>query len=135
MKIIESEYNAIENRVKHMSDRDLISNIINLLKKGVGNHNNSNGEKAFYAKAFYDNHWNMRINKLIYRNNRLYVEYWTGGDSTDSTDWINVDNLVGRHTDDHAGTRFSFDAKAKHEILVTGCSLLMYWDKQIKKYQ
>ncbi len=128
MNIIESEYNAIENRVEHMSDRELISNIINLLKKGIGNHN-SNGEKAFYAKAFYDNHWNMRINKLIYRNNRLYAEYWTGGDSTDSTDWINVDDLVGRHTDDRAGTRFSFDAKAKHEILVTGCSLLMYWDK------
>ena len=134
MNIIESEYSAIENRVKHMSDRELISNIISLLKKGIGNNNKSNVEKGFYKSAFYDNHWNMRINKLIYYNNRLYVEYWTGGDSTDSTDWINVDDLVGRHTDDRAGTRFSFDAEAKHKILVTGCTLLMYWDKQIKKY-
>lgn len=134
MNIIESEYNAIENRVKHMSDRELISNIISLLKKGIGNNNKSNGEKGFYKSGFYDNRWNMRINKLIYYNNRLYVEYWTGGDSTDSTDWINVDNLVGRHTDDHAGTRFSIDSAAKTQILVTGCTLLMYWDKQIKKY-
>lgn len=134
MSIIESEYEAIERQVRNMSDNSLKMQIIELLKKGAGN-NNRNDEKGLYKSGIYDNRWNMVINGLVYYKNKLYAVYWTGGDSTDSSDWINIDNLIGTHTDTTAKTRFSFDAKAKHEILVTGYTLLMYWDKQIKKYQ
>ena len=133
MAIIESEYKAIENRVKQMSNYQLETEIIKLLKKGVGNANRSD-EKGFYKKGLYDNHWNMMVKGLVYSSSRLYVKYWTGGDSTDSDDWIRMDDLIGRHTDETAGTRFSFDSEAKTKILVDSCTLLMYWDKQIKKY-
>jgi hypothetical protein len=99
------------------------------LKKGVGNSNRSDGEKGFYKKEMYNNHWNMLIDGLVYWKNKLFVKYWTGGDSTDSSDWINVDDLIGTHTDTTAKTRFSFDAKAKNEILMTAYTLLTYWDK------
>ena len=132
LPIIDSEINKIEKEVKYMSNAVKQTKIITLLNNGRGNFKD---EKQFTYQYIYENNWNMKVYGMIYKDNKLYVKYWTSDGSIEADGLININDLVGQHRDKTARTKFSFDETAKTQILNRSCTLLMYWDSQIRKYQ
>lgn len=120
----------IENQIEKYSDTQKISLIKNLLNSKIGN----SLEGKEFSCMLWKNNWNAEVTGMYIYNGNLYVKYYIQGDRTDADDDININNLVGKHTNDTTGKSFTITAKDKEVILRKALAILVYWDKQIKKY-
>lgn len=121
----------IENQVEKYSDAQKILQIKKLLNAKIGNQMKGND---FTCYGLWKNNQNTEITGIYLYNDKLYVKYYIQGDSVDADDTININDLVGTHRNETTGSRFTITSKDKEVILRKALALLLYWDKQIKKY-